>query len=78
MVEHERKISKSIDLNIVGTTNIVKACEQKKTKLVFSQQVIFIRVKKVNIKKQIQFCLGITMAGQNLGPNVRFKCIITH
>ena len=30
MVEHERKISKSIDLNIVGTTNIVKACEQKK------------------------------------------------
>ena len=35
MVEHERKISKSIDLNIVGTTNIVKACEQKKTKLVF-------------------------------------------
>ncbi len=32
---HEKKISKSIDLNIIGTANIVKACAQNKIKLIF-------------------------------------------
>ena len=27
---HEKKINKSIDLNIIGTANIVKACKKKK------------------------------------------------
>ena len=27
---HEKNISKSIDLNIIGTANITKACEKKK------------------------------------------------
>ena len=26
---HEKQISKSIDLNIIGTANLVKACEKK-------------------------------------------------
>ena len=29
---HEEKISKSIDLNIIGTANLVKACSEKKYK----------------------------------------------
>ena len=32
---HEKKISKSIDLNIIGTCNVVKACEKLKIKLIY-------------------------------------------
>ena len=32
---HDRKISRSIDLNIVGTCNLVKICILKKIKLIF-------------------------------------------
>jgi len=35
MILHEKKISKSIDLNIIGTANIVKACEKYKIKLIY-------------------------------------------
>ena len=33
--KNEKKISKSIDLNIIGTANIVKACEKYKIKLIY-------------------------------------------
>ena len=32
---HEKKIEKSIDINIIGTANIVKACKRKKIKLIY-------------------------------------------
>jgi len=32
---HEKNISKSISINIIGTSNIVKACSQKNIKLIF-------------------------------------------
>ena len=32
---HEEDISKSIDLNIIGTANITKACEKKNVKLIY-------------------------------------------
>ena len=32
---HEQNISKSIDLNIIGTANITKACEKRKIKLIY-------------------------------------------
>ena len=32
---HENKIEKSIDLNIIGTANIVKACKKNKIKLIY-------------------------------------------
>ena len=32
---HDKMISKSIDLNIIGTSNIVKACESLKIKLIY-------------------------------------------
>ena len=32
---HEQDISKSIDLNIIGTANITKACEKKNIKLIY-------------------------------------------
>ena len=32
---HDRKISKSIDMNIIGTSNVVKVCEKFKVKLIY-------------------------------------------
>ncbi len=32
---HEKKINESIDLNIIGTANLVKACAKKKLKIIF-------------------------------------------
>ena len=32
---HEKNIEKSIDVNIIGTANIVKACKRKKIKLIY-------------------------------------------
>ena len=64
---HSENINRSIDLNIIGTANIVKACNEKKIKIIFFHQTMFILGKKVIIKKKIQFYLGITMVGQNLG-----------
>ena len=32
---HEKHISKSIDLNIIGTANVVKVCEKHKVKIVY-------------------------------------------
>ena len=32
---HEKKINKSIDINIIGTANIVKACQEENIKLIY-------------------------------------------
>ena len=32
---HDKKISKSIDINIIGTCNVVKVCESLKIKLIY-------------------------------------------
>tara|TARA_E500000178_G_scaffold350788_1_gene410443 strand:+ start:2830 stop:3537 length:708 start_codon:yes stop_codon:yes gene_type:complete len=42
MVIHEKEISKSINLNIVGTCNLVAACSHKKIKIIyFSTQYVY-------------------------------------
>ena len=35
MNSHNKNINKSIDLNIIGTSNIVKACSNNKIKLIY-------------------------------------------
>ena len=35
MIQHEKNISKSIDLNIIGTANVTKVCSELKIKLIF-------------------------------------------
>ena len=35
MIQHESKISKSIDLNIIGTANLVKVCQKFKIKIIY-------------------------------------------
>ena len=42
MVIHEKEISKSINLNIIGTCNLVAACSEKKIKIIyFSTQYVY-------------------------------------
>ena len=35
MIEHERNINKSINLNIIGTSNLVNVCSKLKIKLIY-------------------------------------------
>ena len=46
MIEHEKNIKKSISLNIIGTSNVVKACEEQNIKLIyFSTNYIYPGIK---------------------------------
>ena len=46
MIIHEKKISKSIDLNIIGTCNLVKICSDQNIKLIyFSTSYVYPGVK---------------------------------
>ena len=46
MAVHDKDIKKSIDLNIIGTANITKACEKKNIKLIyFSTHYVYSGVK---------------------------------
>ena len=35
MIEHEKNISKSINLNIIGTANLVRVCSELKVKIIY-------------------------------------------
>ena len=48
---HDKFPDKSIDLNIIGTANLVKVCIEKKKKLFSFQQAMFIQEQKGTIKK---------------------------
>ena len=51
MKEHEKNISKSIDLNIIGTANIVKICQRLNIKLVYFSTNYVYPGKKGNYKE---------------------------
>ena len=48
---HENKLKKSIDLNIIGTANLVKSCSEKKIKLIFFSTSYVYPGKKGNYKE---------------------------
>ena len=48
---HEKKVSKSIELNIIGTANIVRACEMFKIKLIYFSTSYVYPGKKGNYKE---------------------------
>ena len=49
---HSKNINRSIDLNIIGTANIVKACNEKKIKIIFFSSNYVYPGKKGNYKEQ--------------------------
>ena len=51
MIEHEHNISKSIRLNIIGTSNIVMACEKFNVKLIYFSTSYIYPGKKGNYKE---------------------------
>ena len=48
---HDKNISKSIDLNIIGTANVVKICEKYKIKLIYFSTNYIYPGKKGNYKE---------------------------
>ena len=75
MVIHEKEISKSINLNIIGTCNLVAACSEKKIKIIyFSTQYVY-PGKKGNYKETDSLLPTMNYGWSKLGGNVRFKCI---
>ena len=68
---HDKKISKSIDLNIIGTAILLKFVKNTILNLSIFQQIMFIREKKVIIKNKIQSYRLTIMLGQNLEGNVQ-------
>ena len=43
---HEKKINRSIEINIIGTCNVVRACSEKKVKLIyFSTNYVYPKIK---------------------------------
>ena len=51
MIEHEKNISKSIKLNIIGTSNLVAACSKMKIKLIYFSTSYVYPGKKGNYKE---------------------------
>ncbi len=52
MKVHEKQISKSIDLNIIGTCNIVKVCSELNIKLIYFSTGYIYEGKKGNYKEE--------------------------
>ena len=61
---HDKDINKSIDLNIISASNLVKICSEKKKNNFFSTSYLH-PGKKLIIQKKILCFLGTIMAGQN-------------
>ena len=53
MKMHEKNISKSIDLNIVGTCNLVKEAYRNKIKLIYLSTITFTQEQKETIQKKM-------------------------
>ena len=52
MIQHEKKISESLNLNIIGTANIVRACSEKKIKVIYVSTSYVYPGKKGNYKEE--------------------------
>ena len=64
---HDTEIKKSIDLNIIGTSNIVKACSEKKIKLIYFSTNYVYPGKKGNYSEKDSLCPVNNYAWSKLG-----------
>ena len=65
MVAHNKNISRSIKLNIIGTCNVVIACEKLNIKLIYFSTSYVYPGKKGNYKRQMQYIRVTIMLGQS-------------
>ena len=90
---HEKKIEKSINTNIIGTSNIVNLCNKYKIKLIYFSTNYVYPSKNGNYKtimrglnlggecavQMLKNCFHlINMPGLNLEESVQCKCIKIH
>ena len=75
MIDHEKNIKKSIDLNIIGTANITKACSLNNIKLIYFSTNYVYPGKRGNYKETDPLYLLIIMLGQNLVEKLLFNFI---
>ena len=78
MKVHKDNIEKSIQLNIIGTCNLVKECSRKNIKIIYFSTNYIMKVQKEIIRSLTLYYLGIIMVGQNLVVKVQSKCIKIH
>ena len=67
MNAHEKDIKKSIDLNIIGTANITKACSEKNIKLIYLSTSYIYPDKKGNYKESDAILPSNNYAWSKLG-----------
>ena len=72
---HETNINKSIDLNIIGTCNLVKEASKKGIKIIYLSTSYVYPGNKGNYNETDALNPWITIHGPNLAVNVPCKCI---
>ena len=56
MIIHEKNIEKSIELNIIGTSNLVIECSKLNVKIIyFSSQYVYPETKEITKKTHLFF-----------------------
>ena len=78
MMTHEKDISKSILLNIIGTANLVRACSELNIKIIYFSTSYVYPGTKGNYRESDPVLPWNNYAWSKLGGNVQFKCIKTH
>ena len=73
---HNKNISKSIDLNIIGTCNVVKVCEKFKIKLIYFSTGYVYPGTKGNYKETDPVNPINKYAISKLGGSLLFECMI--
>ena len=76
--EITKDIKKSIDLNIIGTANITKACEERNIKLIYFSTNYVYPGKKGNYKEGDNLLPVNNYAWSKLGGEAAVQFIKTH
>ena len=74
---HDKKITKSIDLNIIGAAQLVKACSENNLKIIFLSTSYVYPGKKGNYSETDALLPWNNYGWSKLGAEL-FKCMIIH
>ena len=71
---HDKDINLSIDLNVIGTANLVKACNKKNVKIIFLSTSYIYPGKKGNYKEEDALLPWNNYGWSKLGADPLSKC----
>ena len=75
---HEREIQKSIDLNIIGTCNLVNEASKLGIKIIYLSTSYVYPGEKGNYKEEDAVKPWNNYSWSKLGESVQYKCIKIH